>query len=138
MNFHYLPMLLVHLAGMYVLALLFFSREPIAPDPVQLVFLAVAFVGMGFFAFADLLQLYGVSHGRELFGATKAWPASAVGGAITQGAILVYLLRQWWLKTKMCDTFKGTRHDGARQRRAHLDDRRHEAQGEDRRHEVQG
>ena len=102
---NYLGIFLVHLAALYVVLLLW--RQ--APDIVQKIFLVVTFGAMGVYLFCDFLVLYGVRDGRELWGIEKVWPMRVVASSVAHGALLIYLARQWWIKTESCKEIKGRR-----------------------------
>ena len=101
-SINYLGIFLVHLAALYVVLLLW--RH--APDIVQKIFLVVTFGAMGAYLFSDFLMLYGVGDGRELWGIEKVWPVRVVASSVAHGALLIYLARQWWIKTETCKAIK--------------------------------
>jgi len=100
---NYLGIFLVHLAALYVVLALW--RH--APDIVQKIFLVVTFGAMSIYLFCDFLALYGVGRGRELWGIDKVWEVRVVASSIAHGALLIYLARQWWIKTESCKSIKG-------------------------------
>ena len=102
--------LLVHFAALCVVIALW--RH--APDPVQKGFLFVAGAAEVTYLFADFLTLYGIDNrrgGLDVLGIDALWQVTSVAGAIAHGALLIYLVRQWWLKTQACKLLKELRHD---------------------------
>lgn len=107
-SLNHLGILLVHLAALYVVVLLW--RH--APDIVQKFFLLACAGTMLVYLFADALALYGIDNRRggvEFMGISALWEVKSVAGAVAHGALLVYLVRQWWIKTEACKTLKEQR-----------------------------
>lgn len=97
--------ILVHAAVLVVIVALW--RH--APDIVQRTFLVVAATAMLVYLFGDLLALYGVDNrrgGKEVMGITALWQVSSIAGALAHTALLVYFVRQWWIKTEMCKMWR--------------------------------
>lgn len=98
--------LLAHVAVLVVILKLWKN----APDNVQRVFLFIAILSMALYLFADFLALYGVDNrrgGAEFMGITALWQVTSIAGACAHGALLVYFVRQWWIKTEICKELKG-------------------------------
>ena len=109
-TFNAIGILCVHLAALYVVLVLW--RH--APDIVQKGFLVVVGIAVLTYLCADMLALYGVDNrrgGRAVLGIDALWQVTSVAGAIAHGAVLVYLARQWWIKTQACKLLKDLRHD---------------------------
>lgn len=97
---------LVHVSAIAIV----FALWRQAPDGVQRGFLVLAAVAMVLYLFGDLLAIYGIDNkrgGKEFLGVDALWQVSSIAGAFAHTAILAYLVRQWWIKTRMCDELKG-------------------------------
>lgn len=98
--------MLVHVAVLAVIV----SLWKHAPDPIQRAFLIVAASAMLVYLFGDIIGLMGVDSrrgGKEVMGISATWQVTSVAGAIAHTALLVYFVRQWWIKTEMCKELKG-------------------------------
>lgn len=80
----------VALAGILVLA----KRTP---DMIQLFVLAVGFFGMVVFIFANIAGLLGYH---------PIWPIRLIAYRIEHAAFLLYILRQVWIKSNICQSLK--------------------------------
>ena len=97
---------IIHLCAMGILVLLW--RH--APDVVQRILLVVIFMAMSVHLLADVMMLAGIDNrrgGEELFGFDRVWPVRGVAYAFGHAALLIYLVRQWWIKSHICDAVKG-------------------------------
>jgi len=104
-SINYIGIFLVHLAALYVVLLLW--RH--APDPVQRIFLLIAAGAIFCYLFADALAIYGIDNkrgGKEFMGIDALWQVTTVAGAIAHATLLLYLARQWWIKTETCKAIK--------------------------------
>jgi hypothetical protein len=98
--------MLVHIA---IIGLIF-ALWPKAPDNVQRLFLGIAAVAMLVYLFGDILALHGVDNKRggvQAFGISALWQVTSPAGALAHTALLVYFVRQWWIKTEICKEVKG-------------------------------
>jgi hypothetical protein len=77
-------------------AVIWLGRKP--PDYVQLAFLTVVGCGVALYAAADVMGL--------LNGGKRVWELRAIGSSILFFGLMIYLLRQLWLKTDICRSLK--------------------------------
>ena len=97
--------MLVHVAALGVILALWKH----APDGVQRAFLVLAAVAMVLYLFGDMLSLYGIDNkrgGKEFLGVDALWQVGSIAGAFAHTALLAYLVRQWWIRTQMCEELR--------------------------------
>lgn len=89
----------VHLGMVIIAALLW----PQAPDNIQRALLAVIITSFALFALASFLQFLGIRNwAQPVLGFERTWEIKIWAGEAAKLALMMYLVRQTWVKTGLC------------------------------------
>lgn len=91
--------LLVHVSILLGVLVLF----PTAPDAIQKMTLAVIGISAAIYISADVAALAGVS---------PVWPIRLVASRIEHFAVGIYIFRQIWIKSEICQFLKSSNSPG--------------------------
>lgn len=99
----------IHLA-MVLFCVFLWRRSPgeRQPDTVQRLLLVGVAFSFALYALCDGLALFGLTRWDDpVLGFEKLWQVRLFAANIGKTALMLYLVRQIWIKTSFCDAVKG-------------------------------